>query len=134
MTKKFILCLALLFSIKATADDHLFKGKHYIASYYECDHDALVNVDQLKASFLNAVELSGATILEHVDYVFPGDGMTLVVLLAESHAIIHTYPEYDACFVDLFTCGEDCYSPPFEEVLISYLKPKHANAEVIKRS
>jgi S-adenosylmethionine decarboxylase proenzyme len=33
-------------------------------------------------------------------------GVTVVAMLAESHASVHTYPELGASFVDVFTCGE----------------------------
>jgi S-adenosylmethionine decarboxylase proenzyme len=80
-----------------------------------------------------AVKASGATILNRTYYIFPPNGMTLVYLLSESHASIHTYPEKGACFVDLFTCGENCSAEGFDHLLRGYLQPGTTNARQFAR-
>ncbi|MCK4934685.1 MAG: adenosylmethionine decarboxylase [Simkaniaceae bacterium] len=124
---------SLIFLGQLVAEDHLFIGKHYLASYYDCDHEALINTEALKKCMLDAAASSGASILDTVDFTFSGDGITMVLLLEESHASIHTYPEYDACFVDLFTCGDKCSSYAFEETLMKYLIPKDAERQILSR-
>ena len=114
-------------------DVHEFRGKHFIASYSECDKDAINNEDILMQVMIAAVEKCGAQILNYSSHVFPGHGVTMVILLSESHASIHTYPEYGACFVDLFTCGNRCSNVPFDEALQAYLKPKTMNQKVLVR-
>ena len=37
--------------------------------------------------------------------IFPNGAVTLVLILAESHLAIHTWPEENLVAVDLFTCG-----------------------------
>lgn len=113
-----LFCSALLFS-----QDYSFAGTHFTASYKGCDHQALTNISKLKEKMLEAANASGAKILGLADYVFEPDGYTMVVLLSESHASIHTYPEFDSCFVDLFTCGNTCSSEKFDAILKEYLKP-----------
>jgi S-adenosylmethionine decarboxylase len=50
----------------------------------------------------------GATILETRLHPFDENaGVTGVILLAESHITIHTWPEHGYAAVDLFLCG-DC--------------------------
>ena len=115
-------------------EEYQFKGKHFIASYLDCDADALENVEKLKSEFVKAAKASHATILDQSDFVFAPNGLTMVILLSESHASIHTYPEHHACFVDLFTCGDKCSSELFDKVLREYLKPKKVNARTLLRS
>jgi S-adenosylmethionine decarboxylase len=43
--------------------------------------------------------------LKVVSRQFKPQGVTVLALLSESHASIHTYPEVGAAFVDVFTCG-----------------------------
>ena len=81
-----------------------------------------------------AVRASGATILDQTPYVFPPNGLTIVYLLSESHASLHTYPEHGACFVDLFTCGDLCSPERFDEALRNYLQPKTVNARLFLRA
>jgi len=101
-----------------------FKGVHFLASYMDCDLDALTNLPALASAMEEAAVASGASILKTSSHVFPPVGFTMVILLSESHASIHTYPEVGACFIDLFTCGTKCSSERFDEVLRAYLKPK----------
>lgn len=85
-------------------------------------------------TLLTAVEAAGATILGKVEHTFDSNGFTAVVLLSESHASIHTYPEYNACFVDLFTCGNSCLAEQFDLVIREYLSPREAKRRVLLRS
>ena len=109
--------------------EYQFHGRHFIANYTECDKEALSDVKELAKAFVDAVQECGATLLDSSYYVFEPNGMTMMVLLSESHASIHTYPEHNACFVDLFTCGTSCSAEKFDQALRSYLKP----AEVVER-
>ena len=120
--------------VQASTPSYSFYGRHFIASYKECDPQALQNVSFLKAIFEKAVQSSGATILKHDWMEFSGNGLTGVFLLSESHASIHTYPEHNACFVDLFTCGYACSYEPFDRILSSYLKPKKVDKQLCTRS
>jgi len=123
----FVFCGALF------AEDYAFLGKHFIASYSGCDQEALCDVDGLRDAMVRAAGKSGAHVLDKCDYVFPGNGMTMVILLSESHASIHTYPEHGACFVDLFTCGDRCSHERFDAVLREYLKPSEVNQKALVR-
>jgi len=126
--------LFLLFSFSIAAEElHLFRGKHFIASYEGCDIEALTQLHQLKQVMEIAVKSSGAHILDTSMYEFSGHALTMVFLLSESHASIHTYPEHRACFVDLFTCGDLCDYEPFHETLSSYLAPQRICKKVFIR-
>jgi S-adenosylmethionine decarboxylase len=121
-------CIASIGYGHAPEDFYAFKGKHFFGSYAGCDKEALGNVEQMLQVMDKAVLASGATILERSYYVFPENGLTVVYLLSESHASLHTYPEYGACFVDLFTCGDHCSSKEFDKILKDYLQPSLGNA------
>lgn len=114
--------------------EYQFVGRHLMASYKACDHQALINIDGLKRAMLEAVNASGAHLLDSCDYVFAGNGVTSVLLLSESHASIHTYPEYNSCFVDIFTCGTKCSQEQFHEVLKKYLKPQQVTCDIVNRN
>jgi S-adenosylmethionine decarboxylase proenzyme len=131
----FLICLCLSrVNAQDAQEEYEFSGRHFIASYNECDHDALVDLKELKKAFLYAVDQCGATLLDSAEYIFEPDGMTMVVLLSESHASIHTYPEHNACFIDLFTCGTKCQAEKFDIALRSYLHPKHVAMKILSRS
>ena len=63
---------------------------------------------KLEDALLRALKQDRFTILERASHVFNPHGYTLVILLAESHASIHTYPEHDSLFFYLYSCrGEE---------------------------
>jgi S-adenosylmethionine decarboxylase len=107
----------------ALASKYEFVGRHMMASYVGCDSQALRDFDRLEDAMRQAVQASGATLLTSARHVFPPHGLTIVMLLSESHASIHTYPEHNSCFVDLFTCGLECQAEEFDAVMRSYLRP-----------
>ena len=110
-----------------------FQGQHFVASYYDCDEIALSDRSELANVLVDAAKSSGAQILDSCRYHFDGAGFTMIVLLSESHASIHTYPEHKACFVDLFTCGDACDHEQFHHVLATYLRPKRFSGDTLER-
>lgn len=114
-------------------EGHDFYGRHFIAQYYDCNNKALTDVNKLKEAMTEATKLSGAHVLTNCDHVFEGNGYSLVFLLSESHASIHTYPEYNACFIDLFTCGQKCSPEKFDEAMRAYLHPKSVTRSTQER-
>ena len=130
----FIFVITSLFEVTYGTDQaHEFIGTHFVASYRGCKHEALCNLEKLKEAMQEAIEQSGATVLRYSEYVFPKKAFTIVWLLSESHASIHTYPEYNACFVDLFTCGNGCCSEMFDQIIRAYLDPKDISVKVMQR-
>ncbi len=133
MIQMLFIGLCVLASSLFSEEEHKFAGKHFFASYLDCDLKAIGDLDGIIQAMDDAVLLSGASILNKTAHVFPPNGLTIVYLLSESHASLHTYPEYGACFVDLFTCGDHCTSEKFDEALREYLKPKEVNARLFLR-
>ncbi|HEV3003820.1 MAG TPA: adenosylmethionine decarboxylase [Pirellulales bacterium] len=113
--------------------EHEFFGRHLVASYVGCDPGALADHRGLVRAVRAAIKASGATLLDELYHEFSPSGMTAVLLLAESHASIHTYPEHQACFVDLFTCGRTCSAERFDAVLREHLRPAAAHRRIVLR-
>ena len=80
-------------------------GRHLLAELTECD-PALLDAPEALADLLReAVRLSGATLVSEVSHRYSPYGVSLVVLIAESHFSLHTWPEYGYAAADFFTCG-----------------------------
>jgi S-adenosylmethionine decarboxylase len=129
----FLIALITMIGSCLFGEDYNFRGKHFIASYLNCNRASIGNVDRLILAMDEAVKASGATVLDKSHYVFEPNGLTIVYLLSESHASLHTYPEHGTCFVDLFTCGEKCSAERFNETLKNYLEPDQVNARFFLR-
>ena len=61
--------------------------------------------EKVAAAFVSALEGAGATVVEALSHNFPGAGLTCVLILAESHAILHTWPESGIVHIDIFSCS-----------------------------
>ncbi|MCD6532646.1 MAG: S-adenosylmethionine decarboxylase proenzyme [Deltaproteobacteria bacterium] len=82
-------------------------GRHLLVELFSCDEEVLDNPEKIEAFMMVAARVSGATIVESVFHRFQPHGISGVVVIAESHLAIHTWPEHGYAAVDFFTCGAD---------------------------
>ena len=108
-------------------------GRHILAEYYSCDLCALDNVKFLENSMRDAVEISGATIIDAKFHQFSPYGVSGVIVIAESHMAIHTWPEYGYAAIDFFTCGERVDPWKAFDHMNQTLKPQNYSTKEIKR-
>ncbi len=81
-------------------------GKHYLIDLRDCDPEIIKSVDPTREIVLRAAKECGATILDDYFHQFQPMGVSGVVLIAESHISVHTWPENGFAAADIFTCGE----------------------------
>lgn len=89
---------------------HLAYGRHVLVDIYDAEPHILNNIEDLEHSLVSATINEGVTILGTVKKAFHPSGVTILLLLAESHVSLHTYPDQGRAFFDAFTCGID-YEP-----------------------
>jgi S-adenosylmethionine decarboxylase len=65
----------------------------------------VTDVAQLTAIATAAVDAGQGHVLDTSHVLFPNGAVTLVLILAESHLSIHTWPEENLIAIDLFSCG-----------------------------
>ena len=82
-------------------------GRHVLADLYGVDAQLLADEQSLCDLLRASLEQAGFNILDFRSQKFPGEqsGVTAFALLSESHAAIHTYPEYNYLAADIFSCG-----------------------------
>jgi S-adenosylmethionine decarboxylase len=83
-------------------------GLHLTADLSGCDTSLAAMTDPvaLQALCLAAVERAGLAAVGELFHVFPPPGgVTGVVLLAESHLAVHTWPELAAVTLDVYVCN-----------------------------
>jgi len=93
-------------------------GSHLIIELYDCDPKILDSVNTVKSILNKAVEISGATPLESCFHQFSPQGVSGVIVIAESHFTIHTWPENSYAAIDIFTCGHQIK----KETAMNYMK------------
>ncbi|MCK6552109.1 adenosylmethionine decarboxylase, partial [Myxococcota bacterium] len=80
-------------------------GRHELVELYDCDPATLDDEAAIATHMLAAARAAGATIITERFHKFAPHGVSGVVILAESHLTIHTWPEHGYAALDLFTCA-----------------------------
>jgi S-adenosylmethionine decarboxylase len=66
----------------------------------------MTDAPALRALCLEAVQAAGLSALGELFHVFPAPGgVTGMVLLAESHVAVHTWPERGTVTLDVYVCN-----------------------------
>ena len=116
------------------------QGLHLTADLHRCrcaaqrftDAPALLRtcLDRVRASSLRAVAQ-----LAHAFDAMPGhvSGVTVTVLLAESHLCVHTWPEQRAATLDVYVCNYSADHSAKAHALIAWFEPEHIERHEIRR-
>lgn len=88
------------------AERHPTRGRHILFDVWGVDFDLLNDEARMRTAMLGAAEAAGATVVDARFHRFPDQGLSGVIVLAESHISVHTFPEHSYAAFDVFTCGE----------------------------
>ncbi len=80
-------------------------GIHIIAELSDCRRDLLADLAGVRKAMIRAAEEAGAEVREVAFHRFSPQGISGVVVIAESHLSIHTWPELGYAAIDVYTCG-----------------------------
>jgi S-adenosylmethionine decarboxylase len=108
-------------------------GRHLLLELFDCDADAINNLETVKGALIEAAKRAQATIVDVVFHEFNPFGISGVVVIAESHLSIHTWPEYRYAAVDIFSCGEILQPEIAANYLIEQLGAERASVVEMQR-
>jgi len=108
-------------------------GKHLLLELKDCDKEVLNDLSLLRGTLLLAANKAGATVLGESFHQFNPQGVSGVVIIAESHLFIHTWPEYGYAAADIFTCGNSVQPEKAAELLIEKLGSKNHSIKELPR-
>jgi S-adenosylmethionine decarboxylase proenzyme len=115
------------------------QGLHLAAELHRCAAQSLLcEAGALRALCLQAVAEAGLTPVGDLFHHFgAGGGVTGVVLLAESHVAVHTWPELAAVTLDVYVCNLRNDNSERAERLVAALErafaPEHVQAQRLQR-
>ena len=107
-------------------------GRHLLLDLKECNGGLLNDVSYLRALLLEAANACGGTVLGAFS-TFNPYGVSGVVLIAESHLSIHTWPEFGFAAVDIFTCGNNIIPELAVKVIVGKLNSTNQNSFMVER-
>ena len=108
-------------------------GRHLLVELHDCNKEVLNDLGLLRDIMVKAAIDCGAVVLGDSFHHFNPQGVSGVVIIAESHLSIHTWPEYGYAAVDIFTCGTFVNPDKAAEVLIEKLGSKNHSIMEIPR-
>jgi len=108
-------------------------GRHLLLELNDCNREVLDDLSFLRSVLISAAERAGATVLGESFHRFAPQGVSGVVIIAESHLSIHSWPEYGYAAVDIFTCGDTVEPEMAAEYLVKHLRSKNPSLMEVKR-
>ena len=108
-------------------------GRQILVEFYDCDRKVLDDEDQIRTVLLEGVRRSGATIINDTFHTFSPHGVSGVIVIAESHVTIHTWPEHGYAAIDIFTCGETIDPWVIQKYAEEHFRSRNVSSMELKR-
>lgn len=108
-------------------------GVQVAADLYGCDETLINDVPALERLLQAAADASNATVVDALTHTFTPVGATIALVLAESHLILHTWPEHGFVALDAFTCSEAMKPEAAVEVVRAGLRADRIETSVVPR-
>ncbi len=99
----------------------------------DCNPEILKDLGKVKDALVSAAKEARATIIDVSFHEFNPFGISGMVVIAESHLSIHTWPEYGYAAVDIFTCGDIIKPEVAANYLIDQFESKNPSIVEMKR-
>ncbi len=106
-------------------------GLHLIVEFWHGKN--IEDPEKIKKVLIKAAEKANSLPLEVIAHKFSPHGLTGVVLLAESHIALHSWPEINYLAIDIFTCGDKSMPYKAFNCLKNEFKPKKFKIKEVKR-
>lgn len=113
-------------------------GPHLMLDMHKCDRKRLVNLDEMYNLLrdlpgkVGMTRITNPKVMKYQDKWSETEGITGFVILAESHISLHTFPDDDFVFVDIFSCRNFDYEAT-KNYLIKFFGSKSPKTHLVKR-
>lgn len=106
---------------------------HTLADYHECDSERLTDAEGIRRVLIAAVAEAGGTYVNDVFHHFSPHGLSGVIVIAESHVALHTWPEHRFAALDVFSCTTALDSALIQKRLEEWLMAGRVSADTHSR-
>ena len=106
---------------------------HTLLEFHGCEPALLKDADALRPLLLSAVRAGNGTVVTEVFHNFSPHGVSGVVVIAESHVAIHTWPEHGFAAVDIFSCSSALDQVAIENCIRLGLRANHVTRRAFHR-
>lgn len=106
-------------------------GTHILADFWS--EKKIEEKKEIKRLLLGSAKEAKSSPLKISIYKFSPQGITGLVLLAESHIAVHTWPEIGYVAIDIFTCGKDTMPDKALDYFKKELSPQKVVVNKVER-
>jgi S-adenosylmethionine decarboxylase proenzyme len=109
-------------------------GTHLLVNVYDVPHPPLLTHLSSGRPILDQIvtELQ-LTVVSQTGYQFNPTGYTYAYVLSESHFTIHTYPEFNSCYIDIFCCNPHFNAIQATNLIRTYFNTHNVVYNVVRR-
>lgn len=118
-------------STNAIVPKFAYAGTHVVADFW--NSKVIEDKKELEQLLQGAAKAAKSQALQVSIYKFAPQGITGVILLAESHIALHTWPEINYIGIDIFTCGMEARPKDALLYFQKHLAPKRVEITEMKR-
>ena len=108
-------------------------GYHIIAEMYGIENEIILDPNNLFKKTLQICTNVQLQIVDSYLHIYPPQGLSIIITLAESHIGLHTWPEHDYMSLDVFICDEPKKAHDFVNEIKKLIKPEKVEEIVINR-
>jgi len=108
-------------------------GYHYVVEASGCDPEVLKDPNRIREIFMNAAKVGNMEIKASYFFRFSPTGVSGVVIVAESHISVHTWPEEGYAALDVYTCGEKADPENAVDYILEKFRAQYAHVSEVKR-
>lgn len=108
-------------------------GRHMLLELYDCPEKILNDQNTIESILVEVVDIAGATLVSKSFHRFSPYGISGVVVIAESHITIHTWPEHNYAAIDVFTCDDTIDYHLVELMLVHNFQSLSHQSKIIPR-
>jgi S-adenosylmethionine decarboxylase len=108
-------------------------GRHLLLELNGCNAKLLNDIKRVEEILVAGAKIAKATIVGTHFHQFSPFGISGVVVIAESHLAIHTWPEHGYAAVDIFTCGETLRPESAAQYLVEKFQSRQPALMELKR-
>ncbi|MDK2854135.1 MAG: S-adenosylmethionine decarboxylase [Thermococcaceae archaeon] len=108
-------------------------GYHYVVEASGCDPEVLKYPNKIREIFLEAAKVGNMEVKASYFFRFSPTGVSGVVIVAESHISVHTWPEEGYAALDVYTCGEKADPEKAVDYILEKFGAQYAHVSEVKR-
>ena len=109
-------------------------GDHLLIDIICENYDILNSLEKLEELSDKLIKICELTKLSELKHKFKPHGITLIVLLSESHLSMHTWPENKSICIDIFSCSDNLDVKKIEEILSEYFVINNIIIKLVNRT